>query len=281
MGVFHFLNVLDGDCSLIKHPSGHVTVIDINNAYFEENVEERILASMKAATYSHFVEKNYQQKKKPVNPIEYLASFDISSVFRFILTRSDMDHMGGIKDFFKAYSPIKFWDTDNNKELLDDSGKPSQNSDWLFYKSLRDNNPTSDPKRLTLFAGAKGKYFNQGEDGSGGGDGLYILAPTAELVEEANKTGDFNDSSYVVLYRTTGGRILFSGDSHNKPWEYILDNHESDITNVDLLIAPHHGRKSDRSYDFLDIVCPKMTFFEVNSHVLSRRAQPCQGVLGD
>ena len=30
---------------------------------------------------------------------------------------------------------------------------------------------------------------------------------------------------------------------------------------VDLLIAPHHGRKSGRSYDFLDYVNPKLTFF--------------------
>jgi hypothetical protein len=27
------------------------------------------------------------------------------------------------------------------------------------------------------------------------------------------------------------------------------------------LIAPHHGRKSDRCYDFLDVLKPRLTFF--------------------
>jgi hypothetical protein len=33
------------------------------------------------------------------------------------------------------------------------------------------------------------------------------------------------------------------------------------VTNVDLLIEPHHGRKSGRSYDFLDTLKPKVTIF--------------------
>lgn len=33
------------------------------------------------------------------------------------------------------------------------------------------------------------------------------------------------------------------------------------MRDVDLLIAPHHGRDSDRDYQFLNVVNPKMTFF--------------------
>ena len=29
MATIHFLNVKDGDCSVIEHNSGHVTVIDV------------------------------------------------------------------------------------------------------------------------------------------------------------------------------------------------------------------------------------------------------------
>ena len=36
---------------------------------------------------------------------------------------------------------------------------------------------------------------------------------------------------------------------------------EDDVTDVELLIAPHHGRKSSRYYNFLDVLNPKMTFF--------------------
>ena len=135
-----------------------------------------------------------------------------------------------------------------------------EEEDWDFYKKLRDGRPSSDPKRLALLSGARGHYFNQ-DDSGGGGDGISILAPTQELVDEANKSGDYNDCSYVLLYRADGRRTVFGGDSHNDTWNHILNTYESEVSNVDLLIAPHHGRDSGRSYEFLDVLQPKLTFF--------------------
>lgn len=264
MGVLHFLNVLNGDCSIIQHPSGRLTVIDVNNAYHPDDDTARLISEVKALLhYDLTVKENFQQKKHPVNPIEYLKSFNISSVFRFILTHPDMDHLGGIKAFFEAFEPGNFWDTDNRKGILNrETGEPTDNEDWFFYKALRDGNPTNNPKRLTLYSGAVAQYYNRSDDGASGGDGLYILAPTEDLINAANECSDYNDASYVILYRTAGGgKILFSGDSHDKTWEHILENYEEDVSNVDLLIAPHHGRKSGRSYDFLDVVSPALTFF--------------------
>jgi len=88
------------------------------------------------------------------------------------------------------------------------------------------------------------------------------LSPTKELIDEANENWDYNDSSYVVKYIASNwASILFCWDSHNKTWEHLLKNHEKDISSIDILIAPHHWRKSGRTYDFLDIVKPKVTFF--------------------
>lgn len=72
---------------------------------------------------------------------------------------------------------------------------------------------------------------------------------------------EYNRCSYVILYKTGGNRIVFGGDSHDETWDYILENHMDDVTNVDLLVAPHHGRKSGRSYEFLDTLMPTLTFF--------------------
>ena len=44
--------------------------------------------------------------------------------------------------------------------------------------------------------------------------------------------------------------IVFGGDSHDATWDHILEHHRADVTDIDLLIAPHHGRKSGRSYEF-------------------------------
>jgi beta-lactamase superfamily II metal-dependent hydrolase len=259
MGIFHFLNVRNGDCSVIQHPSGHVTVVDVYNASVEK---QRALVT--EAAKADAVRGNFNQKAYPVNPIEYLQQFDIASVFRFVLTHPDMDHMGGIEDFFQTFSPTNFWDTANSCEKDDfGEGGPHDEEDWLFYKNIRDQDPKTDPKRLVLYAGASGKYYNKSENGDEGGDGLRILAPTKELIQSGNASDDFNDSSYVILYRSNAGRILLAGDSHDKTWEHILENHAEDVRDVDLLLAPHHGRKSDRSYEFLDVVCGY------------RRSRPC------
>jgi competence protein ComEC len=267
----HFLNVREGDCNVIQHVSGNVTVIDVCNAspvvtipdipiIMAPKVSLRSLLGAPAPLPGDFGQKNF-----PVNPIEYLKKHGVNDVFRFILTHPDMDHMDGIKEFFKQLSPANFWDSDNNKVI--DWGKTQHGrfgeADWKFYLSLRDGpRDRKNPTRLTLYSDSRNQYYNVGEDGSNGGDGLYILAPTADLVKEANlKREDYHGCSYVILYKTGNHRILFGGDSHDDTWEHILAHHEQSVKNVDVLIAPHHGRASDRSYDFLDVVNPALTLF--------------------
>ena len=266
MDTFHFLNVQEGDCSFIQHYSGRVTVIDVCNAKLVSAVEQFALASM--AKSDRGVMGNFQQKKYPVNPIAYMANHGVSSVFRYIQTHPDMDHMDGIKVFFSMLNPINFWDTDNNKEMSSPWDSPRyREEDWVFYKTIRDTNPTTDPKRLTLLSGATGQYYNEGNGGVGRGDGLHVLAPTQALVDKANESsGDYHAASYVLLYKTGENRIVFGGDSHDASWDHILKEHEDDVTDIDLLIAPHHGRKSGRSYEFLDTLRPTLTFFGNATH---------------
>jgi beta-lactamase superfamily II metal-dependent hydrolase len=221
----------------------------------ETRISEMLRKSAERGVYG-----NFNQKAYPVNPINYMRERDINSVFRFVLTGPDMDHMDGIKEFFSEFHPENFWDTDNNAEKDFGEGSPYNEDDWKFYRFLRDSEPEHDPKRLTLYSGAKNKYWNM-DDAGGGGDGIYILSPTVNLVGSANDCGDHNDSSYVILYKSHNYSVIFGGDSHDKTWEHILSTHWRDVQDIDLLIAPHHGRESGRCYDFLDVLRPKLTFF--------------------
>jgi beta-lactamase superfamily II metal-dependent hydrolase len=266
----HFLNVKNGDCSIIEHGSGHVSVIDVCNSRSEANRREMSFTELVALELSSSAlaeatgsRKNYGQKKYPENPIEYLQRVGISSVFRFALTHPDMDHMDGIKDFFEVLKPGNFYDTDNTKEMTGGwDQSPYREEDWLFYKNLRDSKPETDPKRITLFSGDNGIHRSRNWEGEPPGDAFYTLAPTPALVQEANEEGDeYNDASYVFMYRGAAGRVIFSGDSHDATWEHILAQHGEDVADVELLIAPHHGRKSGRSYDFLETVNPALTLF--------------------
>jgi len=168
MARIHFLNVKEGDCSIIEHNSGHKTVIDVCNARSVELVQDALMATM--AKSERGISGNFQQKKYPVNPISYMNDRGISSIFRYVQTHPDMDHMDGIEALFDEFSPTNFWDTANTKEMRASSweGSPYRASDWRFYKSLRDTDPDHDPRRLTLYSGARCPYYNQGSDGAGG-----------------------------------------------------------------------------------------------------------------
>lgn len=261
----HFLNVKQGDCTWIKHPNGKNTIVDVCNAK-EIKDKDSLTKSFSAfvlesATKKLGVNGNFRQKEKPVNPIEYLDSFGIDSIFRFVATHPDMDHIDGIKLFFETFSPANIWDTDNEKEMGSFDGSPYNEDDWKFYKSIRDGQNTNQT-RLTLFSGSKGKYYNENENGSCCGNGLFILAPTKEILNEAIENDDYNDCSYVLLYRPpNGAKVIIAGDSHDKTWEHILETWENEVKDCDVLLAPHHGRDSKRSYDFLDVLKPKITFF--------------------
>lgn len=259
MPQIHFLNVGNGDCTWIKHANGANSVIDVCLAKSNplSKAQDAVAEMFSASTNA--VKGNFNQAASPENPIEYLQQFGVNSIFRFILSHPDMDHMDGMQDFFNTFSPANFWDTTNNKPKPD-FNKPCRysESDWNFYQSIRKN--TSNPKCLHLYAGAKGQYYNQGDD-TRSGNGLSILAPTPSLVTDANSCGEYNDCSYVILYSYKKFKVLFCGDACNNTLNHLLKNHRSDISNIDLLIAPHHGRKGNIDFSFLDVMKPQLTFF--------------------
>lgn len=273
----HFLNVKQGDCFLLETRSGRLTLIDICAGNLsDEVVSEAKLASLRASKPLG----NYAMCSKPTNPITYLESKGLTSVWRFILTHPDMDHMDGIKRLFETKTVVNFWDCGIRREKPDfDEGGPYLEDDWDFYKDLIAGKVT-DTKVISPRAGDKGKYWNKDENETGNGDYLSIVSPNEELINLANDNGDINDASYVIVYHSSAGKIIFAGDSNDKTWEYILDNHKNDVSDAAVLFAPHHGRKSDRDFSFLDIVKPRVSFFGcASSDDLSYSAWDCRNLL--
>jgi len=265
MAIIHFLNVLEGDCNIIQHDSGRTTIIDISNGYNDYDTAEEIAVKnsqrrkdMYLRTQVPANKTDYRQKGEPDNPISYLKNKGIKDIFRFIITHPDMDHLDGIKDLFTDFSIANIWDTDNKKEISDKANSGGYNmDDWQFYKSIRDGK-ISPSRRLTYFSGNSNPFYNQ--------DDIEILSPTPTIVNACNTNNNWNDLSYVILFtppKASGGKwkILFSGDSEDLTWEHILKNHSEKIRDIDILFAPHHGRDSNRNYDFLATLQPKITLF--------------------
>jgi competence protein ComEC len=265
MATIHFLNVLEGDCNIIQHDTGRISVIDVSNAYnatdtpAETSVKQIKNTIVKKTNFVPNGKVDYKQKEYPDNPIDYLNKLGVTDIFRFVITHPDMDHLDGISDLYSEFHVANTWDTNNNKYLdLQTFPNKYNPEDWKFYTALRDGKNTN-TKRLTYYAGDSNLYYNE--------DNIKILCPTANLVARANKEGgDIHDLSYVLLFTAPrkGGRewkIVFAGDSHDNSWDYILKNHNEEVTNVDVLFAPHHGRDSKRSYEFLNTLTPTVTLF--------------------
>ena len=254
----HALNVGEGDCFILERAaSGRVSVVDICGG----NVTRGALAEASKAAAPPKPHGDYGMRNHPCNPLEYMDSKGMSSVFRFILTHPDMDHMDGIQALFKSRSVWNYWDCGTRREKPDFGGSPYLEADWDYYEKLIagkvDGVTVVRPR-----AGSQGKFWSADDDDhNGAGDYISVVAPCGALVDEANDCGDVNDASYVVVYRSCAGRIIFAGDSNDKTWEYILEHHENLVSEAAVLFAPHHGRKSGRSYSFLDVVKPRVSFF--------------------
>ena len=254
----HFLNVKRGDCFLLERSSGRVTVIDLccgNVGILEART------ALFAAVKADKPRGNYQMCSKPTNPVDYLTSKGINEIWRFILTHPDMDHMDGIKNLFERKRVLHFWDCGIRREKPEfEAGGPFLEEDWDFYEDLIEGSVT-ETKVISPRAGEVKKYWDS-DDEDGKGDYISIVSPNDDLVEAANDSGDINDASYVIVYRSCAGRIIFPGDSDNKSWDYILENHRGLVADAAVLFAPHHGRKkSDRDYSYLDVVKPRVSFF--------------------
>ncbi len=252
---FHFLNVGEGDCNIIEHNSGRVSVIDIN--FLRSKFKDLLSRSIRKRMIAELEKRgNYSQKENPEHPIEYLQNLlnDDLSIFRFILTHPDLDHMRGITDLFNTFEIQNFWDTKNSKEM-EEFQSDSDEEDWNFYQKIRNNE--ENPKVLHLYRDSKSECcWTQ--------DGIKILSPTLKIVEEANEKEDWNMLSYILLVEEDDLKIVLAGDSTDDSWDDIIKHYKNEgqislLEDVDVLVAPHHGRKSNTDYEFLKIMKPKLT----------------------
>jgi competence protein ComEC len=275
MPAVHFLNVGNGDCIVIQHGSGRVSMIDIcsgnidapSNAFAQGGLAGIGLrpppnASAEGALAGLGLRGNLGMGTKPTRPQDFLRELGVSEIWRFILTHPDMDHLDGFDALFNEFTVHNFWHSGASREKPSFGGfSRYKEMDWDRYERVKTGRDKVN-SRLVL-AGDRFAYANQNDTGHGWGDGLNILAPTPELIYQANQTEDPNDGSYVILYCSESFRIIFAGDSHDETWEQILTHHAEDVANCDVLIAPHHGRDSGRQWDFLDVLRPKLTLFGV------------------
>jgi competence protein ComEC len=256
MPTVHFLNVGCGDCIIIEHGSGRITMIDICSGNLAEKRAESI-----ADLLEQRIKGNFGMCDKPTNPISYLQKIGCTSLFRFILSHPDMDHLNGFKAVREQIGFTNFWDSGVRREKPDfGEGCSYSEEDWDEYAAVIEGK-RSGITVVTPKAGSTFQFANKKEDATAGGDCLFIASPDQARVDEVNKNEDLNGGSYIIAYHTVGGKIVFPGDAHDHGWNFATTNFPNYVNDCSILVAPHHGRNSDRSFDFLDKIKPKLALF--------------------
>lgn len=278
----HFLNVGHGDCTIIRHPSGRLTMVDVNNSqcYDEESkadlIEEvlrksyssqagisSIYPSMRPKTpgfleYSAAsIQVEKSAKEELTDPIEFMqCTYPGQKLWRFILTHPDLDHMRGLKRVYDAIGFDNFWDTMNLK-VIENFRSEEDKVDWQFYQQLRQ---TSLCKTYTQ--GTSAFAFGRDLNGFSGGDNIEILSPNPAIIRDCNMNNSFNDISIVFRIYHAGISILLPGDAGDLSWQSLVSEYGSRLKS-DFLKASHHGRDSGYCVEAIKLIRPLMTFVSV------------------
>jgi competence protein ComEC len=285
MAKIHFLNVGHGDCTIIEHNNGNLTVIDINNGSDDMDDEsvgeiaEEAGMTLESTLWQYGLSSlsEAQMLKSAgyniplTNPIEFLkANYPGEEVFRYIQTHPDFDHLRGLAALRDNFTVLNFWDHPHSKEWDGKAQKRGDEESWDAYQEFRAGKHC---KVLNLYRGAKGKYWNEGDNG-GPGNGIHILSPTTAFRDECDGKEHWNDMSYVLEYRTGDRRIIFGGDAEGPAWGNILAHYGEGRLKCDVLKASHHGRNSGYHQPSVKAMSPEYTIVSVgkkNDHDASSK----------
>lgn len=211
MSIIKSFSVGNGDTFYIKHGSDNFTIIDCN---FDDENKESITT-------------------------EIINESKDKGIRRFISTHPDEDHIKGIEYLDKKININNFYCVKN------DATKEDESSSFKKYKELRDSEYAFYIKK-----NCTRKWMNVGDE-ERGCSGINILWPDEnnqsfkKALKEANEGKSPNNISPIIEYSLKDGvKALWMGDLETDFMEEIKD--EVNFSKVNILFAPHHGRKSGK-----------------------------------
>ena len=226
MSTVRSFSVGDGDMFYINHNSDNFSIIDC-----------------------HYVDDD--QRDELFDRIKELS--DKKGITRFISTHPDEDHIKGLKELDDKIEILNFYVVKN--EAL----KSEETESFKHYCKLRDDSK----KAYYVYKGCSRKWMNQNSE-ERGSSGINFLWPDTSnsdfkaALDEVKDGSGFNNISPIFTYSVQDNvKMMWMGDMETSFLDKIKDN----VTwpKVDVLFAPHHGRKSGHvSADVLEKLAPKV-----------------------
>jgi hypothetical protein len=231
-------------------------MIDINDGG-QLRPDEYEAIKQRSFSISTLVEAAVRKEEQLLDdPIDWFKANLGTSMWRFILSHPDMDHLSGIRRLFDGSSGIDLtvgWAYDHAR-VRKEEDFPTKAGwlDWLWYTAWRgefeiDN--VSWPKRIKPLRGATGNYWTD--------DAVEILGPTSSLISDCDDCDEYNDASYVLrVNHGPTSRVLLPGDVESKAWDDMIAAKLPLRANI--LVASHHGRNSGYHEDAMDLIKPEI-----------------------
>lgn len=208
-----------------------------------------------------------ENKERVVNELKQESQN--KSISRFISTHPDEDHVQQLDYLDDEMEIVNFYCVDNK------ATKDIESAGFNRYCKLRDST-----KAFNIYKGCSRKFMNLGGKDNNGNEidssDISILWPDVnnefykEELETAKDGGNQNNISPIIKYSFTDGiSYLWMGDLETSFMENIED--ELDLTKINVLFAPHHGRHSGKiPQSMLDILDPDVIVIgEANSQHLN------------
>lgn len=221
-----------------------------------------ILAQALARVREEEDKKFKETTDRLTDPIDYYkANFGGRSIFRYIQSHPDMDHMGGLYRlcFQEKIEIVNFWDTKHCIEKDEDAMRTGEVNheirDWYTYLMLRKR--AEKLRVLHLTNGARADFY--------AADGISIWAPF-DHSQEQNAECNPNDLSYLLHIRFGQCRIVLGGDAPKETWEALHNGNKARgwaFPKVNLLKASHHGRNSGYYMPAVRQMSPDLTIMSV------------------
>lgn len=226
MSIVKSFSVGNGDMFCIVHNSDNFSIIDC--CYADE-----------AGMQKDFLEMLHYRNEK--------------GIMRFISTHPDEDHIKGLSELEKYIYIDNFYCVKNKAIKNDENTK-----DFEKYCELRNRENT-----FFLKEGCYRHWMNRA-DGVRGSAGINILWPDVNNEYHKNalynveKGRDFNNISPIITYSVeNGAKMMWMGDMEDS----FRGKIEKAVNwpEIDVLFAPHHGRKSGRvSESILKMLKPQI-----------------------
>lgn len=242
----HFLDVGQGDCTIIELPDGKTMIIDGG-----ENTK-----AVRTAIID-YIDENL--------PADF-KYFDYA-----ILTHADSDHCGSLDDVLDAYPARTFYrpNVEATNKGYSDPGKAqltagAKTKDTVAYKNCIDSgyraNADFTPRGLVTDPSDETQTIY-----GGSGDGVYTFTFYSPLSDVYT---DWNDYSPIMILNYRGFMFAMSGDAEKKNEEEFVertidartdgvdDKYDlfTDEFTVNVIKAGHHGSRTSTSKAYIDAI---------------------------